>query len=625
MESDSSKSQSTHPGISAILLPALFVTALLTLPGLVELFRSGGASPRIFSDWDEPYYLPGLRKAGSIAVSSFLSFDDGVPTGYRELQTVIPHTLTDVVLGNLYAFLSLPPEWFITLLDLAFVPISFLLFTALFRALGAALRISQVGAAVLLVLPWLAYLPQYFQIPLDFPLTVERLSHRLYPCQPVLRGFYTQASYPLFALSLLLLVRAPTSRRPVLLYLGAGITGGLLIYTYFFAWGAFAAVAGLWLLRRVMVPERLSRRRYLLGSVLLFASDFIVALPALRLVVPKDLLNPSTTNINQAVAAGAASQAAANQPLSFHDFWYFGPELFLLAVALGALLWSGQRTLPSRPFLELGLIALLSEFVLLNLQPLLGIYLSPYHFPLFYLHPLLSGSLVCALLYAFRTQRLRTICTMLLYGAMTTVSIAKTYRMLHPPLFIEETTALIQRLREEPLYKRIAVVPFNSPFAPDAPALSARIVPYWIAALTDFHLVSDVFGRAPEVAAKRELLLGLLLTGRAQLLAPCFETEPGYKSFIGGTRDHVKRGRTNLCREAQRILSTANACDLLDDYGVDYLLWETEFELPLPTWLGTNEQSVWRSPEKSLELLRIRPSDLETLHQACDTQLERTP
>ncbi len=596
---------------SGLLLRAIALSFLLNLPALIEFARTGGLSPWIFSDWDEPIYLPHALRAGAISFADWFEIENGAPRAFVLMGSRAPQIVQDLIVGKIALLLHLTSIELGVALDLLLVPIAFLVFVKVFRLLAASDQIAEVGCVVFLAFPLLFDIGQYLNIPLPWFQNIITGSKGSYPCVPILRGMYTQLSYPIVGLSLgamfLYLTRSP--ERHLMLVL-SGLFSGMLIYFYFFAWPAITALLFIFLLILLISSriQSLKTQTRISGfaPVIYLAANMFVALPGVWLLLSHGMLAPSDSN-----------------PVIRFDTWYFPPEVFVLLVILLLIFLRSVRDRKQGLDLALLCSCLLAELILLNSQTATQRILAPYHFAAFYLDPLFSGVLAIAILNRFSS----TVLKQLGFGSFLFLVILncglKSSRAWTNTAKSSETIELLQTIQEKvPKLATIATIPYLHPFEPNNQKLEVLLLPHWITAISSRRTmpVTDGLLLSP---FEKELLTAWLFTGKRLLIGSCPDSEQSNKhDTITRFTDVEFLHRTERCLQFRAIPPFQIPCDTIRNREFpNIVLWDKSHGLSKPSWYSSTMTSLWKSSEVTFELLAIK--DKELLLQNCRAMLAK--
>ncbi len=586
-------------------LLALALALLVTAPDFIIGVRSSWHSPALLSDWDEAYYLALPYEASNVPLEALFSFEHGRLRAYNLLRSSLPHALSDAVVGKLAKIAALNPAQFGTLLDLIFFFASFLLLMKLFGLFNQKRR-GNIGATLVsLLAPWLASISAYFSWRAGLPDYITVVSHQFFPSPPVFRGIYTQISQPLFFLSLWLLLREIVPKRLDLRWLGlSGFLAGLLIYLYFFAWLSLLAVAALML----SLDFCLTRHR-LATSLRMFATRLgVFILPSLAAASfgLTALLSNGTI-----YAPGPDKSLAQENLLNFSGYYFFSPLLGLALIVFCALAFRFRHAQNRQTYTLLLIIssALLAEFLLMNLQPLLNAWVTPYHFSLFYLHPLISGSIVLLILNSFR-ERVASRAVVLIAFTVFIPTFEKAMRALGGEVSADSRTELLRELSGSQYEKSVvATMPFGQPFQslPRVPVY--QLLPYLIKTLSQRESLSQFMSFDAERIAfvRREFFLSWLYSGKLGPIAGCpsaLDEVPTADIMLGAEAFHGYQ-RLVDCTIGEEILPKLEICTLLRENHVDYIVWEKQFSFARPTWFSELAQTQWRSTDGEFEIFNF--------------------
>lgn len=535
-------------------LLALLTTALLVLPQLAAFFASEGFSPRAFSDWDEPLYLTVLKAVGEAPLALLKG---GLPAGVElPLGFPYPHALTDIVLGALTSPLSLSPIELGLVFDILCIPLAFFALRSTFRHLTTKPFVPELAAILCLMLPWFMPLSRY--LALLFPSlntgAFILAPSTLYPCQPILRGAYTQFSYAIFPWVLTLLLRGRT--RDVV---GAGILAGCLLYIYLFSWMTFLVVGGLLALLLVRLNgtgERVFFRPALfLGSALLLSTPGVIFLLATH--------SPTQYQLDQGPT------------------WYLPPEILMLL-----MLFVRQQTKLG----TLGTALCLAELLLMNVQNVTGHLLEPHHFITFYLHPLLGGIVAVAIL-----SRVRWSSTILLPAMLLPLVILSVLRSTQS-LALEHQSDLSALLRvitaATPPTASVVSVPFEEPFIARGAELSERrLLPYWLQAITG----RKGFPQGDGCVA--ELFTAWLYRGEAIPIGSCPTERRSTEDAVLSALPFHQLRRFDECK---KLHNAPAVCELLANCHADFTVFEDQLIPSPPAQLTPFFTEEWRGDSHSL-------------------------
>lgn len=558
--------------IKRLLILCVGIAALFVFPAFYIDVESGGSDPRVFNDWDEAHYLSLLRDAERVTTQSLITWENGRLAVFDKLQTHIPHRLSDVFVGWVYKVSGVSITTFSILLDFTCISVSLLILTLCFSMLrgenvNECSPVSLASAMAVLFIPWLSS-EIFHLLPDHIGPMIRSKSHNGFPSFPVMRAVYTQLSLPLFFLGFLSIIRFVQSRGANRFALVASILcAAVLAYVYFFAWLALTFVVASFLFFGLLF--RLLSLRPLLPSLLFGAVLYtLICFPALQVLFPDgEVFVPGLASLNRALYVK-----------SFHrQLWYFNPLEGLIVILLAWRVFrSRERILDPTVLLLFCMLAVLAtKFPLMNLQPIIGRGLTPYHFPLFYLDPLLSGLFV-AMCFRFvpsaRVQR------MFLGVLAFTVLIVPVYRFIQlrrqTPEWSEERE-LLKYLEEESRVLNIVTMPFQEPFNYED-RVTFLLLPYWIRTLTEHEMVMEfaIFDNDRLRLMQYELLLGWIYGEKLGRIAYC----PGpigelyVEDLLQGAEAFFEWQRYWDCQLSREIELESSLCSLLHQFPIDFIL-----------------------------------------------------
>lgn len=572
------------------LIWAFMLAVLACVAPSIKLAKSAGADPAFFSDWDEPYYFPLLEEGAGVPLAALASLENGNLKAYSDLKTRLPHRVADVIVGKIYKSLGVPLTTFAVILDFLCVFSSFLILYSIVSLLTPRALYAIAASIAVLFLPWVLAFVSEMTSPAFIGSRISTLSHSGFPSTAALRGVYTQVSFPLFLLGFYFTLRSVLSDRNRFAWtIAAGAAAGILGYVYFFSWLASIAVSSL-LLALHFIFREISARMYARQLLALLIPFGILSLPTIKLL----------TGESGIYAPGPIDQSAtAARADFFRSIWFLNPTELLFCVLLGAALVKRQRwaKMPTERLLLLVLIALLlAKVCLMNSQPVLGRWLTPYHFPLFYLDPLATGF---ALLLAFRFFEGGFLSRVLPITAIivaTAPIVMRTFESIRTTSSISEEQELIAYLQSEKNRLYVATMPFSDPFKPDA-KLDYMLLPYWIKAMTKHDSVAQFMSFSEDRISliRLELLLSWLYGGKLALIAPCPPSIAAVSraDLLIGARAFHQWQRYFDCQTAAQLRH--DLCDLLKSFYVDRLVLErgqTSLRAPFltPIWSSSKRR-----------------------------------
>jgi hypothetical protein len=231
----------------SIIIRAALLSILLNLASIVTLLGGDQFNPGIFSDWDEPYYLPQPYQSADISFEEFIHIEEGNLAIFSNPKIKLPHYVLDVVVGKISTALGLSPVNLGIVLDLVCCFLGYILFLQILGIICGNSRYNDLGAIVGVAFPWLFSLEELF--PGSFSIgsyTFFTSSHIGFPSNPLQRALFTQISVigflTVLSLGLSLGTRNHSRTKFYALLTATSLITGALLYAYFFAWLSAACV-----------------------------------------------------------------------------------------------------------------------------------------------------------------------------------------------------------------------------------------------------------------------------------------------------------------------------------------------------------------------------------------------
>ena len=104
---------------------------------------------------------------------------------------------------------------------------------------------------------------------------------------------------------------------------------------------------------------------------------------------------------------------------------------------------------------------------------------------------------------------------------------------------------------------------------------------------------------------ERELVSGLIYSGKLQLIAPCPKAAPELPGdTLRGVLTQEMTKRYNFCARVSAQIPLLNLCELVKNNAPDYVLWQGSETDSMPPASKELLDSVWHSKDGGLELLR---------------------
>lgn len=594
----------TSANIFLALRAALFAL-VINAPYITEFITSNGHSPNVFSDSDETIYL---RQAYYIADNLPMQAIYKEHAQYTSLSELIlswrpDQTFTHLVVGVFANIFSLSILELNLVLDIFSAIIAYLLFVVFVREIVPGLSVirAEIAAFFFLSSPWVFCLENYFTLHSLFPAISTTFPFMSHSCLPIQEAVETQLSVIWMILCLYLWNKSRSGSVRALIL--AGISHGLFIYVYALGWLGIGALIGVLFITEYTWP--LERKRtpliaLLKKAVIFSSSSLLVSFPGLFLVLKKSLKEPLYSSYGNI----------------YSQVWYFPVEwLIVLLLSISMLLFI-RRINESRHTYSLALLfsgALFAEFLILNSQPLVGTTLCGLYILVFFLRPIMATSLVILLLSKFSEKLFISRIFLIFYFLLLAANLINgNINFTRNSQFTKDTSRLVEYMRKERIENSVlAMITYQNAFSEEASDFDIRWEPNAIAAITNNYLAQEaIFTPSSLIKAEevieREMLLGLLFSGKPRLIRECIseiETEPKYNFFLQWVS--VQSVRVELCRQTAEYQKKLSACDLINNYNVDYIILETKFQQDLPFATQSFAKHIWTSENNEYQLYKF--------------------
>lgn len=592
-----------HRYLLGLALRAAVFAIIVNLPSFFEFQRLGGFSPNSFSDVDEVSYLPQALNTGRRLPDSSGYLEHARPASLPSLLLQRPNAVTDYIVGYLGNVAGLTAIELGFVLDIFCCFFCLISFTLLFRQVVGSSLAAEVAALFTLLFPTFLSVNSliHFQLPLSWLENFVSPKYHKHWQPPMMRGVYTQVSYVGFALVLSRVLRGLRTELSVVSWVISGALSGLLFYIYFFGWGSALALAGLLVFFRIFYLAYLGESYkilYLLKSGLCFLFGHLLAGGLGFWIV-------ATQKIEGVVSAREIS-----------TYWFFAPESFALLLILALILIYNLKLRRFPYFLYLAFSCVVAEFILMNLQPLLGQAIAPYHFPTLFLVPLLGGALIAGLLEFLLgrslTKSTARVCSALIVFVGLTGPIYQWAKRAPSIEKSDEFAELASYIHRNTDHNAVfAMMSFRHPFNDRLPKFfSHRPDPSGLAALSERYVFYQDWilaaGIGWEERVQRELAMGYLYSGKMQLLWPCMLSSPEMPGDIFNLTWTIRLfDRKNLCQHLVDTKPEYSVCAIFKNYELNYLIWEDGFKFSRPEILQKYFSQVWQSSAGYYELWRF--------------------
>lgn len=579
----------------SLILRALVLAFFVNLPSTYLYFQTQALSPLILNDWDESYYLAYAIKVGSHSLSDFFKLKNGNLLAFEPSNYFYPHNILDALIGKLSFILNLTPAQ----LGIGLDYLCFLLayFTVYYLFLQFQLQSTTAESATICTLcfPFLwITIPNWLALLMGATNKfLALISYHPWPALPIQRAIYTQVSYPLFALALALSLRG-IFRRDTRKFLWGALATSLLVYAYFFAWIAAIIVLAISSLSFAIFASRgktyrLPARDYFLYILVLG----LVALPAILAVHLLSLHNQLEIDANYLRVFGVSASSIAA----------------FIATIITIRSWKSDASATN--LAKFGFVLVATDFLALNIQGIVQIFIAPYHVATFYVLPLLSGTSIALIARSWlSSQTTRHLLNILFSIAVLSAILKLQTVVIRSDLDSEIELLTAIRKHTEPESK-IAVLPFVDSFNKTAPGIYYSLLPYWIEALT---------GRIPFLApindystrqVGSELVLGFIFSEEIQAVASCKIEVKKSTEILIGSDTYTRVLRANVCKYIEKAPLQQLACEAYQSNPFDYVVWNKSAKSETPKSSAITLQPLWQNEGGIYSLYKVSRSELK--------------
>jgi hypothetical protein len=560
-------------------LRALLFALIINLQTLAVLWQVGPLSPFAFSGVDESSYLP-----LSIAIAEGRS----ETYFYKELDTEkglglldTPTAMLDYVIGNIAVAFKFSSAELGLLLDIFCAFVGYLLFSRFYRFFVTKDYFAELASLLTLVQPKLFALDYWFLLQPHLGEHVLNVPIGTTSALAISRAVYTQISYLVFPLVLIALAHYLLGKKLNKTLIVAGLLAGASVNIYVFCWIAVSALLFVTLLLAgfsAKTPPMQTLKELCIVAV----SIFIGSLLGLYSIL------------------WGASGARLIQAEEFGQYWYFSPEVFSVCLLLiGTLYFYRSITLETRIACCLLLACFILQLVLMNLQPVLGVFISPMRFVQLYLQPVSAGILCIICLQGtarFNSKPLLVVIS----GVFVMLAFAPLFQ--RQAIALELTEGRIETPLAEFINKNVeqdavlSIWPSSVIFDELPSEYPLRLRPNIIAAFTGRYLLSQNWIMFKQLSsqqiAEREILQSWLFTGEPKEAFDCQSSVPLPGDILHLTWTMNTIARRDICSVIQS--HSKNICDLLGKYEVDYILYDIP-GVSVPNELSEFTEAVWTS------------------------------
>lgn len=571
-----------------------------------------------FSENDEIYYIHVADKTAAMSTYKFLvsAFNPDI-VSESTIAFSIPHKLTWFVLGWLRQVSGLSPAAFGYLTDIIFGLLGFLAYFYFFNSIAPVSVKTYLAAFMATFFPWAGSVNYLHLTPtirtLNF--TVHPFPSDYYPCIGLNRFGATPVSMILFAFGVGLILRAfasseASSQRRVKLFL-AGLISGATIYAYVFGFLAVMVVIGVMFLLRL--SENSNLKMVIEDAVVFGLGAFL----------------PSFSGLLQIMSAQEQFPAAILPSGLLRQHYSYSIEQFVLGLSA----WSCRRRIKiesGHTMLTVLTVMVFSLFILFNLQPLLEKILTPYHFSVFFIAPMITGLLTLIGLSLMPHNKVwkkfpviaLTVLTMLGTGAQASSTIK--YLMGVENIRAQQ---LSRHILEIPPDSIIASQPFYEPFSTSTFSIDKlSILPYMLNLTLNRNIIPKEEELFPVTISemvfslRREFFLGWLFSGKVQTIAPCPVSDKSpYGDIYYGIHDYIFFFRRHLCEQSKKIIQTVTECELVKENKITHVIFSSKTGSKNLELVQSIADNIWSTEDGGQILVSVSQDKL--ISMACGEHL----
>jgi hypothetical protein len=589
-----------------IILIFAVISTLYVIVAFYIGIRSNWLSPLIFSDHDEPLYIPMTKL---VSDREFKTLFTEKYIGKNSFQfPPVPYLLTDFIIGKLTNISKNNPFIISLCFDLicSFLSLIVLFFT--YKKLSTSTDNAFSASLVTVFMPWLiSPIENMGSFLSDLFPRIASYSHFYFESLPTHRWLHTQLSVLLFYCFIYLLTAAYYNKRSYLTLVACAAVGAFQVYVYFFGWLSCITILSMFLLFLVISKYQTKSLMNIPLEILKPASllllFLIISTPGIRIIYNgiDQMYNVNNLNI---------PESSTIPVINYRDFMFFSPTLFLLLLVVIYFI-QYSKSYPKINILVLSylVIFIFSEFILMNLHLIIGKWIFPYHFTVFYIHPILGGLFTIFILdFLSLKLKIKKIIQNLILVYLTASRVINATQLLQTFNNSEVLLDLMKYIKvQTPPNSVIAVYPYGLTFEPEQ-SRSTEVLPYWIYALTDRNFIYDftLFSSNKEEVVKYELFHNWLFTDKNNLLISC-PTEflsPSAQDLFTGPGYFTERRKAE-CLYYLSKPDLFNKCEMLKVNQVDFILRHHDKELAIPFWYQEYTKVVWSNTNSNVSLLKF--------------------
>jgi hypothetical protein len=530
-------------------LRAILFSFVIILPRILLLLQGTGVSTAFFSDFDETLYLAYHIRIGAISWSNLIFELQSVTEG---LSVLTPHVFVDIVFGKLHSIFNISIESIALYLDFVTVALTYPLFTRFFLFFCNSRLKAEVATIVVICFPFAFYFPGFFDISIP---GVISSPFENWPSLPIHRAVYTQVSYPLFALSLLLTMEGVRNSKSVQSGIVAGLVTGFTLYFYLFAFLSVAAYLGLLIFLPLFVSGWSKFQEIKSFAISYILSLFAMVLGGVLIIIFCD----------------STSGFKLSNDLRFS--LYLNPIALIEILVSGYFITRRSFTQSIHNLWEGIFICKLAILILVNLQSIVGLMITPYHFPVFFLIPLCSGFYFLLIVSLINKKQLIRVLLASTMAIAAYIQYSKAYSNSFAKFDIESTVSC---LKQQSNGKNFWMIPFDTRKEEQQRfPLIWRIKPYAIAALSGLPNRELEMALSNELSfLKQESVYGWLINGKPSLIAECTDMPDYPTNLHTNFRSWQYYKRHQVCELASSVNLHSLFCDEISYLNTELVVWE---------------------------------------------------
>lgn len=584
---------------ASLIFRGLLFAVLLNWPNITAYRLSDPFSS--INDLDEIVYLRAAIDQGNFLPHEAIYFEHAKKLSLSELLTNWrpDQTFSHFLVGWLANSAGLGILELNLVLDLIFAAACYLLFARFFAAIiDIDGHFAEVLAAILLSWPWLSAIENFYKMHSFFPRFTAQLPRISSSALPVQEGLEAQLSVFWMAICLLTwtYVRKSYKKRTWML----GVVCGLSIYIYALEWLVLTIMLPLFCVFDLFFIKSSKGSYQVVKSVITFLFfDLLAALAGLSII--------------QAIKA--EKYIFIDSPKIYRNAFYLPVEWILILIGVIGVLWFVRERLsvPARVLLSLIAATILTEVIVLNVQPITGVATVGVFIVGTFTRPLLTALLVALMFVKFTSFKgdnriLRLSLWIVLLAVYLQASLLFNLNRKNNV----ELNSLVAAIDEKvPKGSVLTMLTFDPPFKSSTREWDWRWEPNGIAAVTGNYLLKESLSLewgalTPTENISRELALATVYTGAPKLIRACTEDvriEP--RSMFFQQWIAIQLSRIHSCKETETIIRNLSPCDAIKQYRFDYVIWERDLLAEKPSYMDEAAESIWKSLSGTYELLKV--------------------